>query len=357
MSADAEAQLRAVLDGQPWGTMLIGGDGKVVTASARAAELLRRPVPAGSRLDDLLADDVTSADPSDADALARGVELELESTTLWLKSEPAGDGEDIQAVVSVVDITPLRHSLDERTTSLRFLLHDLRSPLNSIVALTQLEGSDREAFERCGGMQQIGQLARYVMSLGEHFIVSSITTHLANRDFKRFDLRAMVRQMIPQLEVTAVYCGVSLQLWLPEGPAAWVSGVRHFLARALQNIVDNAIHASRQDEPVTVSLKIYDGFADIVVSDRAGGLPGLEGPQTVTDFESMPKAGAGGFGIGLRLAKQIVELHGGTLRAESTPGVGTSFVLSLPRLGATGERPAPVSLVEADQALTRRAPE
>jgi signal transduction histidine kinase len=347
-----DARRAALLRAQPWGTVLLEPGGTIFEASERARTLLQQPLPRGQRLADALADMIAATTgAADSEALARGVELELENGALWLKAEPAEGIAGVDTVVSVADITPLRRSLDERTTSLRFLLHDLRSPLNSIVALTQLETGDRDTFERCGGMQQIGQLARYVLSLGEQFIVSSIATHLANRDFRRFDLRAMVRQMIPQLEVTAVYCAVPLQLWLPDGAAVWVSGVRNFVARALQNLVDNAIHASPEGAPVAVSLKMRAGFADIVVSDRAGGLPGLTQAQTVTDFDALGKAGASGFGMGLKLARQIVALHGGTLHAESTPGEGTSFVLSMPLLnGAPPAGGAPRSFAQAEQA-------
>ena len=355
MSADIGGQLLDVFDAQPSGLIVLGHSGAIVYASARAEKLMQRALPMGSKFADVLAEMIVATGASDAEALARGIELELDNAALWVKSEPVQNRSDIEAVVSVIDVTGLRRSLDERTTSLRFLLHDLRSPLNSIVALTQLEAGDPDAFAECGGMDKIAQLARYVLSLGEQFIVSSVATHIANRDFRRFDLRAMVRQIIPQLEVTGVYCGVPLQLWLPDNAAVWVSGVRNFVARAFQNVVDNAIHASPQGEPVTVSLRINQEFADIVVTDHAGGLPGLQQPQKVTDFDTLPKSGSTGFGIGLKLARQIVELHGGVLYADSVPGDGTSFVISLPRLATSGTGAARMSLEDADRAFQRRA--
>jgi signal transduction histidine kinase len=355
LTTGLDGQLLAVLDAQPWGVIVLGRDRVIVSASARAEKLMQRPLLSGLRIDDVLADMIVSTGATDTESLMRGIELELDNVSLWLKAEAVQERSGIEAVISVVDISPLRRSLDERTTSLRFLLHDLRSPLNSIVALTQLEAGDRATFDECGGMDKIAQLARYVLSLGEQFIVSSIATHVANHDFRRFDLRAMMCQIIPQLEVTGVYCGVPLQLWLPDNAAVWVSGVRNFVARAFQNVVDNAIHASPHGESVTVSLKAREGFADIVVTDRAGGLPGLSEPRKVTDFDSLSLAGATGFGIGLKLARQIVELHGGTLYAESIPGEGTSFVLSLPLLAASSARAPRMSLEEADRALRRHA--
>jgi len=355
-SVDLDGQLCAVLDAQPWGVIVLGEARVIVSASRRAEHLLQRPLTPGSRFDAVLAGMTGIAEAADNEALVRGIEIELDNAVLWLKAEAVGERPGIEAVVSVLDITTLRHSLDERASSLRFLLHDLRSPLNSIVALTQLDAGDPAAFEECGGMEKIAQLARYVLALGEQFIVSSVAQHLADRDFRRFDLRAMVSQIIPQLEVTAVYSGVALQLWLPDNAPMWVAGVRNFVARAFQNLVDNAIQASSQGETVTVSVRARDGWAEIVVTDRAGGLPGLAQRQTVTDFDTLPKAGATGFGIGLKLARQIVELHGGTIRAESVPGEGTSFVLGLPLLAAAATRAPAVrmSLEEAERAFRRQ---
>lgn len=355
MTVDLEEQLRAVLEAQPYGVIVLGLGGVILSASSRAEKLMRRALPGGTRLADVLDEAVVTTGETDTAGLMRGVEIGFDEIALWLKAEPAPQRPGIEAVVSVVDVTPLRGSLDERTSSLRFLLHDLRSPLNSIVALTQLEAGDPAAFDSCGGMSKISDLARYVLSLGEQFLVSSIATHVANKDFRRFDLRAMMRQIIPQLEVTGVHRGVPLQLWLPDSSAVWVCGVRNFLARAFQNVVDNAIHASPAGEPVTVQLKTRDGFADIVITDRAGGLPGVREPQLVTDFDSLTRSGAAGFGLGLKLARQIVELHGGSLSAESAPGIGTSFVLSIPLLTATPASRVSVSLEDIDQALTRRA--
>lgn len=358
MQADDEsAHLRAVLDNQPWGTISLDAAGVVLAASERAVLLLQRPLHKGTVLSEALSELVSPAVAIEREALLAGVEVEVNDTTVWLKGQALPDAQGApggtELVVSVIDITPLASALDERTTSLRFLLHDLRSPLSSIVALTQLVDNDPAAFEHCGGMQQISRLARYVLSLGEQFIFSSVKSDVQRRDFKRFDLRSTVRQMIPQLEVAAVYCSVSLQLWLPDGPAIWIDGMRNFAARAFQNIVDNAIHASRAGQIVEVSLKVVEGFAVIRISDWAGGLPGLREAGILADFENLSKKASSGFGMGLQLAKQIVELHGGSLHAELNEEVGTTFVMRLPRLGASGARGKAISLVDAERMLGR----
>ncbi|TKC87002.1 HAMP domain-containing histidine kinase [Trinickia terrae] len=357
MSDDEARRMRGVMSGLPCGVVALDGAGAVVCANARALEMLKMELPLGIDFTDALSERFAMAELPRPRDLQAGRELRVdEETTLWLQAGPAAAGAG-DTVIAVTDVTPFARSLDERAMSLRFLLHDLRSPLNSISALTQLDASDPEAFERCGGMQQITQLAHYVLSLGEQFIFTSVAEHLQARDFKRFDLRATLRQIISQLEVTAVYCGVALHLWLPDNSPVWVSGMRNFVARAVQNVIDNAVRASPRGVAVTVSLRHAGRFAEVLVNDSAGGLPGLLEGERFTDFEKLGKKSATGFGLGLKLAVQIVGMHGGELYAERNDQGGTLFVLRLPCLNAVGSTPQPASLVDADRALRASRPD
>ncbi|HTJ92932.1 MAG TPA: histidine kinase, partial [Pararobbsia sp.] len=216
-----------MLSGLPCGVVALDGSGAVRHASARAKEMLKMALPPGIDFAVALGERFDMSEVLRLTDLDGGREVRVDEATLWIQAGPAGAGV-AGKMIAVTDVTPFAHSIDERAMSLRFLLHDLRSPLNSISALTQLDASDPEAFERCGGMQQITQLAHYVLSLGEQFIFSSVTEHLRAHDFKRFDLRATLRQIISQLEVTAVYCGVPLHLWLAGNSPVWVSGMRNF---------------------------------------------------------------------------------------------------------------------------------
>jgi signal transduction histidine kinase len=351
---DEAHRLRGLLNDLPCGVIALDGSGAVVHASERALAMLKMDLPAGIDFSVAVSERFEMTDVPRPRDLEAGRELRVEETTLWIQAGPASTGA-ADAVIAVTDVTPFARSLEERAMSLRFLLHDLRSPINSISALTQLDASDPEEFERCGGMRQITELAHYVLSLGEQFIFTSVTEHLNRRDFKRFDLRATLRQMISQLEVTAVYCGVALQLWLADGAPVWANGMRNFVARAIQNVIDNAVRASPRGEAVTVSLRHANGFAEVLVNDRAGGLPGLLEGERLTDFENFGKKTATGFGLGLKLAVQIVGMHGGALYAELNGRGGTMFVLRLPCLNPVAGG-APTSIVDADRALRSANP-
>ncbi|WQE14478.1 ATP-binding protein [Trinickia caryophylli] len=330
-----------LLDEQPLGAIAVDARLAILFATPAAARLLGRSIdvgtPLGPLLDECLRREETIDEGADAadtlrHDLEQGVEFQADGRWLWARLDRTRPGSRAAAVLWLFDMTDLRRALDHRTESLRFLSHDLRSPQNSIVALTQLHEHDPQAFEDCGGMQRIAELARYALSLGDQYIFTSVAGALRHRDFVRFDLRAAVRSLIPKLEVAAVYRNVALRLWLAEGPAVWVSGVQVFVMRALQNLIDNAIQASRAGGRVTVSLKIVKEDAVIIVCDEAGGLPGLSHGCPMTNFDALSPKSAGGYGIGLKLAARIVMLHGGALHAQINREAGTDFVLRLPRL-------------------------
>ena len=325
--------LRALLDGQPSGMVALDAHERVLFANRAAARLLGVEPEPGTTLEMLLCSICGVDETADLrDALAHGTQLQAGGRWLQVQHSALPAGGEVASSLTVVDVTSLCRALDEQTESLRFVSHDLRSPQNSIVALTDLYESDRDAFDACGGLARIAELARHALSLGDQFIFSSVAEGLHKRDFVRFELRSTMLLTARQLDVAARYRGVTLHSWAPQGAAIWVQGVRTFVARALQNLVDNAVRASPAGARVTVSLKLEREFAVVTIADQAGGLPGLAPSDTIDQFDALARRASGGFGIGLQLAARIVRLHGGTLHAMRNAEDGTDFVMRLPCL-------------------------
>jgi signal transduction histidine kinase len=115
-----------------------------------------------------------------------------------------------------------------------------------------------------------------------------------------------------------------------------IHGDRKRLARAIGHLVDNAIAASKRGQRILVQAsqrKAGGGeVAEILVKDEGVGLDSrsltraLDGMKVRADGKSVDRRQ----GLGLPLARQLVEAHGGTLRLESTPGKGTSAIVELP---------------------------
>lgn len=122
-------------------------------------------------------------------------------------------------------------------------------------------------------------------------------------------------------------------------PEAFESGVvmgnRDRLKQLALILIENAMKYSPSTQPVTVELRCVDGWAQIRVSDGGPGIAAEHLPRVFERFyraeaARTPGADPGGTGLGLPIAKLIAEAHGGSVRLESTVGVGTTAIVLLP---------------------------
>jgi signal transduction histidine kinase len=117
----------------------------------------------------------------------------------------------------------------------------------------------------------------------------------------------------------------------PDLPA--IEGDAVLLRRALDNLLDNARKYSPPDAEIRVIAARRGGDAVIEVIDRGEGIAPSDLDRLFTPFFRADRSRAratGGVGLGLALARRIVEAHGGTLLARSAPGAGTTMSIALP---------------------------
>src|SRR6185503_1493095 len=136
---------------------------------------------------------------------------------------------------------------------------------------------------------------------------------------------------------------IELEVRLPPGPPIWVRGDANRLQQVVVNLLSNAATYSPPDTKVVLSLAIEGDFAVIRVKDHGFGIPPEMLEQIFELFvqgdQHLDRA-LGGLGVGLSLARSIVELHAGSIRAYSEgSGAGAELVVRLPVLRrAIGER-------------------
>jgi len=124
--------------------------------------------------------------------------------------------------------------------------------------------------------------------------------------------------------------GVVIELETDPRGETVVMADREWLARALANIVKNAVEASEQCGPVTVGLRAGDALlAAIEVRDHGAGMSGETMGRIFEPFFTTKGSGKG-CGLGLAVARRIVEAHGGNISVESEPGAGTVFTVRIP---------------------------
>jgi len=145
-------------------------------------------------------------------------------------------------------------------------------------------------------------------------------------------LNEVVAECARAAQVLAAQKGLRLEV-NPSLPEVNLCGDDEMLRRMLLNLLDNAVKYTAPGGDIGVELVSQNGNARIVVRDTGIGIPAEDQPHIFDRFYRVDKARSralGGAGLGLSIARWIVEAHGGTLSVESTPGRGSAFIVELP---------------------------
>jgi two-component system sensor histidine kinase KdpD len=222
----------------------------------------------------------------------------------------------------VVETRALRRSDVVKTALLRSVSHDLRSPLTAIVASAEaLEGDDPEARGLAEGIAREGRrLARLVDDLLDLSRLEGDSAPPRRVPFALDEvLEAAVASLPPDTPV---------QMEIEEG-LPMIQADPAQLERAFANLLDNArVHGGRG--PIGVRARRAGHRIRVRVSDHGPGIPAGALERVFEPFHQEHDGRSGGAGLGLAIARGFVEANGGTLRAESLPGQGASFVVEFP---------------------------
>ncbi|HEX7152857.1 MAG TPA: ATP-binding protein [Thermoanaerobaculia bacterium] len=228
----------------------------------------------------------------------------------------------------------LRHADRMKDEFLATLSHELRTPLTAIVGWSQmLEMLDLSERDQQLALETIRNSAKAQLQLIEDVLdVSRITTGKMRLERRPAALSTIVEDALatvrPAAEAKQIPISVSLDRTLG---LHYVDPSR--LQQVVWNLLSNAIKFSPPGTPVRVALRREDGSAVIEVADDGPGIAPEFLPHLFARFrqaDSSATRAHAGLGLGLALAKELTELHGGTIAVESEPGRGSRFTVRLP---------------------------
>jgi len=215
--------------------------------------------------------------------------------------------------------------------------HELRAPLNAILGWSRLLESGRLAAEevRRGG----ATIARNVRSLAQLvddlLDLSGMVSGKIRLDSEETDLAEIIEAQLETMQSMADAKGVTLTKALPR-TACLVFGDPHRLQQVIWNLLSNAVKFTPRGGSVTATLVCAADNWEVRISDTGIGLSRDRLPVVFEPFKQSDPASRReypGLGLGLAIAKQIVELHGGRVWAVSAgEGRGATFHVSLPRV-------------------------
>jgi PAS domain S-box-containing protein len=237
------------------------------------------------------------------------------------------------------ELVQINHAKDEFIATIS---HELRAPLNSMLGwahLLRTGNLDQAGVARA--LETIERNAKSQARLVEDLLdVSCIITGKLRLDTRPIELAPLIEAVIDTMRPAADAKGLRLESVIGTG-AGLVSGDPDRLRQVLCNLLSNAIKFTRPGGHVKVRLRRMGSHVEIIVSDTGQGIRANVLPFVFDRFRQGESTGSrGGLGLGLAIARHLVELHGGTLRAES-PGEGQAFTVQLPLVTAHIEAAGP----------------
>ncbi|HMA38417.1 MAG TPA: ATP-binding protein [Chloroflexia bacterium] len=219
--------------------------------------------------------------------------------------------------------------------------HELRTPLTTIIAWSQrLRKSRRDELTVARGLEIIERNAKIQAQLVEDIldvsrvIVGKLSLHIAP-----VDAVSVLNAAIDTVQLTADAKGIQLEVIL-DPAARHIAGDARRLQQVFWNLLANAIKFTPAGGHVEVRLERMGAVVQISVSDSGEGIPAEFLPFIFDHFRQADGTSTrrhGGLGLGLAIVRHLVELHGGTVHAESAgPGWGATFRIRLPLAEAPG---------------------
>lgn len=264
--------------------------------------------------------------------------------TLEFAGVPLPDGNGLLTALDITDSQKAEDALRERNQALeeadavktRFLAnmsYEFRTPLTSISGFAELLESGVAGELTQQGQEYVAAIIEAVGRLSEQvenvLDLSQSEAGLLPMSKRPFELLPFVTRIVRERERAILDGGVSLNLRGGQGITAEADPRQ--LGRAIGLLVDNAIEATPRDGKIAVELSNPDNMIRIVVSDNGRGMT-REQLAAAADRARGGQAGSAEKrrGLGIPLARQLIEAHGGTLEIVSTRGKGTSATILLP---------------------------
>ncbi|MCP3136745.1 sensor histidine kinase [Pyxidicoccus xibeiensis] len=365
--------LEAVLDLMPMPVVMVEPDTGAISFSNAAADRLHGghipkqesllayserfhiTDPAGRRL---------GADEMPAARAARGERLDgLEvvwhtdagqhMVSVHSEALPAMHGHPSVVVMPFLDITRLktveRHlqeAIRARDEFLSVASHELKTPLTSlglrlhafgraIEANPESDVARRHGREVAAMRRQVTRLAELIDGLLD---VSRISTGRLKIHREPVDLGALVQEMVARFIPEAERAGCVLE-YQPPAASCVGSWDRLRMEQVVSNLLSNALKYGAE-QPVHVHVEEEDGRARLWVRDEGIGIDPEAHARIFQKFErAVSERNYGGLGLGLYVVRTLVEAMGGTIRVESQPGEGATFIVELPLQASELEQP------------------
>lgn len=214
-----------------------------------------------------------------------------------------------------------------------YLAHDIRTPMTSVVGYLSLLDEARDMPEeqrRRYTHIALDKAQRLDALVDEFFDITRFNLSNVPLEVGPVDVSLLIVQMVEEFHPQLEAHGNTVQLHMPD--ALTITADAEKLARVFNNLMKNAIAYSERGSVITVEGTVDEATARIAISDHGRTIPARKLDMLFDKFyrlDASRSSADGGAGLGLSIARQITEAHGGSIAASSADGV-TTFTVTLP---------------------------
>jgi signal transduction histidine kinase len=231
-------------------------------------------------------------------------------------------------------LKPIQDMVDEQHRFISDASHELRTPLTALKSSMEVNLRDPKLTltdaktlmkESISDVNKLQSLSDSLLQLAQYQTPANIIK------FTTVQLEHMIQSVIHKLDSLAKQKNIVIKY---ESSPVKIEANEYGLMDLLIILLDNAIKYSPRNSSITIQSKRTDGMVALTISDQGTGIAEKDIPHIFDRFYradmARSKQTAGGYGLGLSIAKQIVTLHQGTITVESTMKKGSTFTVRLP---------------------------
>ena len=253
--------------------------------------------------------------------------------------------QDAQSIITIHDETKSRDLENMKIDFVSMAAHELRTPLAAIRGYLELVSFKEKTTVTPDVAKYISQAIKSTSELGSLINnlldVTRIERGTLTLNMDQVDLAASIAQAVNDARFSAQDKHITLNYSGPQsGNMVFADNIA--IHEVINNLVTNAIKYTHPNGQVTVELLTQGSSYTVRVKDSGIGIPQQAIPNLFTKFYRVHgglNSGNSGTGLGLFIAKSIIERHAGTIAVESQEGVGSTFTFTLPKLDATQSSP------------------
>ena len=326
------------------GVVAFAPGGGVLHMNPAAQRMLGIPYTSGLNYKDIFSDLVLPKNEDEADEKEYfEMSYEKNGKAFKLFFAPFGISENETGIMTVIhDITEQTKLDESRREFVANVSHELRTPLTSIKSyaetLIESEDADPETKRQFLGiiLKEADRMTRIVKDL---LTLSRLDWGKMQLTYSDFSVKSVLESVYNAMLMDAMNHKQTLTLDLA-GSLPDVTGDRERVEQVIVNIVSNAIKYTQDGGKIKIRADRQDESIVIEVSDNGIGIPEEDLGRIFDRFYRVDKARSrerGGTGLGLAIAKEIIELHSGTIKIDSQLNKGTTVSIFIPIVSSPGE--------------------